>query len=334
MRVQVAVPRHLGDAVLALPALRRLARVADVLIRADGGAARLLAGQGPWSIAADRRSTWEPLPTLLLSGSTRVALTALAARARIRVGRATDGRGLLLTHRVAPPPQPLPRTTPAGRRLPALVTDEHQADAWLRAAARFADVLGLTLVAQQDDDRLELVADDHAVAARWLAHAGDPTVLLHPWAAGMVTKRWPVERWVELGERLRAGGQGIAVTGGPDAEDARTARLLAGRLGFPVAAGDGTLSPSVWAAAARRVERVVLPDTGMAHVAVAAGAGAVVVFGSTDPARHAPRGTGRARLLHRADLDCGPCYRARCTGPVPYACLSWSAERVAREVTA
>ena len=327
------LPRHLGDAVLALPALRQLARVSDLLIRADGGAARVLAGQGPWRIGPDRRSAWLPLPTLLLSGSLRVAVTAIASRAPIRVGRGTDGRKHALTHRVPAPPTPLAVRNPSGRKLPGLLPREHQADEYLRAARLFAEAAGLApLAPEQGDDRLRITADDGFFGQRWLDQTG-ASVLLHPWAAGLPTKRWALERWVELGERLRGAGEQVAVTGGPDPDDAREARILAGRLGVPVAAGEGTLPIAVWAAAALRAKRVVLPDTGLAHVAAAAGASSVVLFGATDPARHGPRGAGPARVLHR-DLACGPCYRPRCAGPDELACLAWKPARVAQEVLA
>ena len=334
MQVQVVVPRHLGDAVLALPALRQLCRVADVLVRADGGAARVLDGQGSWTLAPDRDTPFTPLPTLLLAGSARVALQALRARAPLRVGRATDRRRLLLTHTVPEPDAPLPGRTPLGRRLPAMLPGEHQTDAWLRAARVFARALDLTLTQQQGDDQLHIDSADHAAAAQWIARSGAPTVLLHPWAAGMPTKRWASDRWVQLGERLRASGQTIAVTGGPAIDDAREARVVAARLGVPVAAGDGTLPPRVWAAAARRMHKVVLPDTGLAHVAAAAGASSVVLFGATDPVRHAPRGPGASRLLQISELACGPCYRADCRGPIQHACLAHQPARVAQEVLA
>lgn len=334
MRVQVVVPRHLGDAVLALPALRLLGRSAELVVRADGGAARILADQGPFELAPDRGVAWEPIPTLLLAGSLRVALKARVAGAPLRLGRPTDHRSVLLTHRVADPRPALPARTPDGHRRPGMLPAEHQRAAWLRAADEFAAALGLPVHPEDDDDAIRLRPGDRAEAERWLASAGAPSVLMHPWAAGLATKRWPEASWVSLGEDLRAAGERVAITGGPDPEDARCAAALAARLGAPVAAGESCLSPGVWAAAAAAVRRVVLPDTGLAHVAVASAARAVVLFGSTDPARHGPLGPGHARLLQVPDLACGPCYRARCRGPVDLACLAHHPAAVAREVLA
>ncbi len=334
MRVQVAVPRHLGDAVLALPALRLLARSASVVVRADGGAALVLAEQGPFELAADRGASWEPVPTLLLAGSLRVALKARFAGAPVRLGRPTDRRSLLLTHRVSEPRPALPSHTPDGHERSAMLPAEHQRVAWMRAAGEFSQVLGLASGPEQQDDQLLITREDQARADEWLVEAGGPSVLLHPWAAGLATKRWPEAKWRALGEELQAAGERIAVTGGPDPQDTECASALGAALGATVAAGASTLPPRVWAAAARSVRAVVLPDTGLSHVAVAAGAQAVVIFGSTDPARHRPLGPGRARLLQVPDLSCGPCYRSRCRGPKELACLAHHPAAVAAQVLA
>jgi ADP-heptose:LPS heptosyltransferase len=122
-----------------------------------------------------------------------------------------------------------------------------------------------------------------------------------------------VDFWIDLGRRLRLAGRRIAVTGGPNEADASFAREVARCLAAPVAAGGTCLPPLRWAAVARSVDAVVAPDTGIAHVAAAAGARVHVLFGPTDPARHAPQGELVDILAAPRDLACSPCYRGSCS---------------------
>jgi len=92
----------------------------------------------------------------------------------------------------------------------------------------------------------------------------------------------------------------VAVTGGPGGQDAAFAERLAAVLGAPCAAGASALSPAAWGALAQAANHVVLPDTGLAHLASAAGVSPVVLFGASDPARYAPN---RARVLCGDSMD-------------------------------
>lgn len=274
--VQVAVPNHLGDAVMALPQLRRLvSALDDCRVRLVGRplAARVLDGQGSWApVAADWLAD-EGSAALLLAPSFRVALQAWRAGATPRIGTPTDWRRLLLTEPVSAP-----------------ITQHHQCEIYRRVVDRAIEVLGGRLETPEEDG-----FDVDAAGTAWWRAVGAPELVIHPWAAGHEAKRWPLERWVELGSRFEA----VAVTGGPSGEDAATARRLAERLGAPCAAGDAALTPGAWADLARSAPRLVLPDTGLAHLAAAVGARPLVLFGGTDPKRYAPRG---ARVLDGSSM--------------------------------
>lgn len=277
--VQVAVPNHLGDAVMALPALRRLVAGlpgAEVLLVGRPLAASVLDGQGPWPVVAPAFSTRPGSAAVLLAPSLRVAIAAWRdARASRRIGTPTDFRRLLLTHVVKVDP-----------------LRAHQREVYLRVVDAALGLLGGEAPAG-DDDRFD--ADLEAGRVAW-ERAGRPRFLLHPWAQGSGAKRWPASRWLALGRALGD----VVVTGGPGEEDARTARELAGDLGAPCAAGAETLAPAAWAGLARLVDRAILPDTGPAHLASAAGAIPLVLFGATDPARFAP---ARAVVVRGASMQ-------------------------------
>ncbi len=116
-----------------------------------------------------------------------------------------------------------------------------------------------------------------------------PYVLFIPGgSAHRLDKRWPAERYGELGRKLHERGLDIVIIGGPqESAVARTiqkyvgqARDLTGRTDFARIAVLGA-----------KAALVVGNDTGPLHLAAAAGAPTVVLFSSAStPALSAPRG--------------------------------------------
>jgi len=314
--VQIAVPRHLGDAVLSLSALRRLAVGLPGrklrLVSASDLVLDLLANQGPWERGSASFVKSREGAAVLLAPSLRVALKAWWARIPERIGLATDGRGPLLSERVAEPDGPLPS---AG--LPALLPPQHQSLSYLRVARRALAVLGGC--ESHDDGRF--VADRRArtEGALWWREAGEPTVLLHPWAEGLSTKRWHPERWLQLAQLLQGQGERVVFSGGPRGDDAALASALARELRVPVCAGQHALSPSAWVVVAELCGKVVVCDTGLSHLSAAAGLDPVVLFGPTDPRRHGPlRG---AVVSGGEGLPCSPCYKETCVNSAKHLCM-------------
>jgi ADP-heptose:LPS heptosyltransferase len=272
---------------------------------------------------------------VLLAPSLRAAVGARWAGCGVLVGLPGDTRRRFLSHPVPPiqecePRAALPQRNRSGRRLPALLPREHQADAYVRVAAHALAVLAAESaeaipalpLPRPAIPRFEPPPRDLAAGRAFWQSAGEPEILLHPGVAGVPTKRWPFAHWVALGRSLAAAGRRLAVTAGPGGPEVAEAESLAGTLGVPLAAGGASLPPGAWAAAARLARACVLPDTGLAHLAVAAGAHAVVLFGPSDPRRHAPRGPGRVSVLRSTqDLDCSPCYARRCRNINNHECL-------------
>ena len=327
--IQVAVPKHLGDAVLALPALRMLAAVPSSSLRLVCPAESvldLLADQGCWQRGSSQFLTIHGSLAVLLAPSLRVALQARRAKVETCIGLASDSRGILLTHVVPGPVRPLPQ-----RGLPKLLVAEHQGRSYRRIARFVLDHLGCKALGEIESAARYRASDDARAEADMLWHqVGQPSVLLHPFARGLASKRWPHARWVSLGRELQAKGHKILVSGGPHPEDAQCAAALAGALVVPVSAGNSSLSPAAWVALAALCEVVVLCDTGLSHLCAAAGQDPVVLFGSTDPDRHAPI---RGQVLwHGDELDCAPCYRDQCRHPKGQICMAQDVGSVARVV--
>lgn len=147
-------------------------------------------------------------------------------------------------------------------------------------------------------ERLGLGSDDD----------GAPIVGLAPGAAYGPAKRWPLERWTELARRLA--GRGIRVwVFGVEAERADgEAIAAAGGVGATSLCGRTSLGEVVDLMA--RCAAVVSNDSGLMHVAAAAGPRVVALFGSTSPDNTPPL-DHRARVIYRA-LACSPCHARDC----------------------
>ncbi|MBJ93991.1 MAG: hypothetical protein CMP23_05875 [Rickettsiales bacterium] len=319
------MPKHLGDAVLCLGALRLLAAVPGSRVRLVCPSQLildLLADQGSWQRGSAAFVSAKYSVAVLLAPSMRVALAARKAGLRQLIGLPSDGRGWLLSQRVAGPDQALP-----SQGLPSLLPGEHQADAYERVARHVVQSLVGTERFGPADRRYTLGAPgrDRGRDA-WLS-TGRPTLLLHPYSAGLATKRWAMNDWLELGRLLRSAKARPIVTGGPGDEDYRLAAELGTALEAPVLAGDSTLSPAAWVSLADCVGRQLLCDTGLAHLAAAAGLEPIVLFGPTDPARHAP--SGGTVVWGGRDLSCAPCYRSPCAAALPHACMGHDPDEVA-----
>jgi heptosyltransferase III len=140
-----------------------------------------------------------------------------------------------------------------------------------------------------------------ALAAVGVSPGDRPPVLLHP-GSGSPRKNWPLLRFLELASRLRAAGERVIWIVGPaeagfhpPAEDA--VLVGSGTAYQPVEAPvrgwhprAAALSLPAVAAALGTSLLFVGNDSGVAHVAAAAGARCVALFGPTDPAVWAPRG--------------------------------------------
>ncbi|MEJ5360287.1 MAG: glycosyltransferase family 9 protein [Desulfobacterales bacterium] len=136
-----------------------------------------------------------------------------------------------------------------------------------------------------------------------------PRVWIHP-GAGSPRKRWPLERFLAVADRLRDRGKDPVFLAGPAEED----------LVAPIrAAGHAVEQPGDLPALSsllRRGAAYLGCDSGPSHLAAWCGIPSAVLFGPSDPVRWAPRG-GPVRLL-LPPLSCRPCFetaRANCGAP-------------------
>lgn len=149
---------------------------------------------------------------------------------------------------------------------------------------------------------LPLTAADRAWAegvVASLAPPGRPLVLLYPGTSErQAYKRWPAPRYGWLAARLRDDGAQVLVAGGPG-EEAMVQEACEATSTPPARVPPSTLRQL--AAVLERVDLFVGGDTGPMHLAWAAGARVLGLFGATDPVINAPYdplGRGHRVLYH------------------------------------
>lgn len=133
-------------------------------------------------------------------------------------------------------------------------------------------------------------AEDLASTEKVLAGRRGPLVALHPGSGGE-RKNWPVERWLEVRERLLADPRvgHLLVVGGESDEKAMT-RMKSrpdARCTFLE-----NLPLPVLGAVLSRSALFAGHDSGISHLAAAAGARCLLLFGPTDPDIWAPANPG------------------------------------------
>ncbi len=159
-------------------------------------------------------------------------------------------------------------------------------------------------------------ASDEAWASACMP-VGAPVVTLHP-GAGHPGKRWPLERWLTLSERLSATGPRVVIVTGPD-DRAAVAEAVKAMPSAPAVAAPPTVG--ALAALLRRANVAVAGDTGPLHLAAALGRRTVGVYGPSDPVTAAPFGDGRRVIKHACVCGWrpGPSFNRRCAEG--FACM-------------
>ena len=248
---------------------------------------------------------------LLLPNSFRSAWQAWRAGIPRRIGYARDGRSLLLTQPVA---------VPRRGQIP-----EHQSYYYLELLRRAGWIEGLPENALIRLDGLD--AARGAGLARFRKEGlGESVIGVSPGAAFGGAKRWPAERFAEAASRLaREVGGAIAVFGS-EAERGICEAVASALNGARVRnyAGATSLGEFIERAAACAV--FLTNDSGAMHIASAAGAPVVAVFGATNDAATGP--TGPVTRVIREPVDCSPCMLREC--PIDHRCMiGVTPERVA-----
>ena len=106
-------------------------------------------------------------------------------------------------------------------------------------------------------------------------------ILISP-SAGWGAKQWPPKAYQELIRKLEHAGYRVALNGGRDLQERRSAITENTRATVLSCTLEQLIS------ATRRAVLVIGGDTGPVHLAAALGVPALALFGPTDPARNGP----------------------------------------------
>jgi heptosyltransferase-2 len=146
--------------------------------------------------------------------------------------------------------------------------------------------------------------------ARLTAHFGlqGPAVALMPGAAYGPAKCWPLQAYASLAERIVESGRQAWVLG--SSADHAAGVQICGGLGAAARnlCGETQLADTVDLLS--MTEAAVSNDSGLMHVAAAAGTRVVAIYGSSSPA-YTPPLTERREIIY-LDLDCSPCFKREC----------------------
>jgi heptosyltransferase-3 len=162
--------------------------------------------------------------------------------------------------------------------LPKLSGHEHAA----LQLARPLEQIGLHL--KDSAARIYPTEEDREFAQNNLGNSGKPIIALHP-GSGSETKNWPIVKWEKLGEHFFSTARAVLVVGG-EADDERLRLLESAWNDKPVRFAKSLALPHL--AALLEDSVFIGHDSGISHLAAAAGARCILLFGPTDPAVWAP----------------------------------------------
>lgn len=146
-----------------------------------------------------------------------------------------------------------------------------------------------------------------------------PLVVLQPGATD-ARRRWPLERFAAVGDRLAEEGAQLVINGGPD--EVALGQQLAAALRSPVLDLSGRLPMGGLAALLERAAVVVSNDTGPLHLAQALGTRTVGIYWFLNLLVSGPLVGGPHREAFSARVHCPVCgrenLRERCEHEAPF----------------
>lgn len=315
-KILIRGPNWVGDAVLAIPALKAVRSnfpEAEITLLVRPWVAGLFTSApfidkvwteakpsrlGDWTrITRDIRALEFDI-ALLLPNSFESALMMFLARVPRRVGYATDGRTWMLTNSIDPPTD--------SRHLVYYYLD-----------------LAKALQGGADPPSIEIEATSEERAnARNLLHAeGIPHanrfLVLNPGAAYGSAKRWHEDRFAEVADIL-AGEMGLDVALIGSEDERPVAEQIRDRMKSRTAVLNGKTSLETLIGVLAESSLMITNDSGPMHIAAALGVPTVAVFGSTDERVTAPFGP-RTRVV-KNPVECSPCLLREC--PIDHRCMN------------
>lgn len=320
MRILIVKLGAIGDVAHTMPALAALRRAMPEAHIAwaveQGGAAKLLRGcaQLDELIELDMRG-WRKS---LMNAETQLAIRkAMAGLRNAKFDLALDFQGLMKSAMVARLAR-VPRRIGFARealREPAsafLLTERvavDDNDHIIKKNLKLVEHLGCDTSGEYEFP-VALSEDDERFAEAQLERFDGRFAIINP-GGGWPTKLWSAEGFGAIADRLlEVHAIRSVVTYGPGEEELAQTVIDHSRANAAVAL-DSTLKQ--FFALARRARLFIGGDTGPMHIAAAARAPVVAIFGPTESRRNGPFAKDDV-IVERNDLDCRvDCYRRSCS---------------------
>ena len=316
MKILIRATNWVGDAIMALPALRAVrSRFADaeITILARPYVAFIYKDQqvcDNMMFVDDKRDMAGEIRAqkfdvaVLLQNAFEAAWFAWRAAIPERIGYARDGRSLLLTKAL---PVPKPGEIPA-----------HEQYYYLELLRRAG---WLDSLPSESFIKLDVPEGNRQKAAEFLRFNGvKPDSLRVAIGAGASygsAKCWPPDRFAELANRLQAQSGTDIILFGTLAEAPVSSAIAAGMHRAPIDL-TGKTAINDLPALLSQCHLFIGNDSGAMHVAAAVGLPVVAVFGPTDPYGTAPV-TPRCSIVQEKPY-CSPCFLRRC--PTDHRCMT------------
>jgi heptosyltransferase II len=325
MKILIRATNWVGDAILALPALRAVRKRfpdAEIAIVARPYVADVYRNQeicnqlmpydpkglhagffGRERLAAELRAH-EFDVALLLQNAFDAAWLAWRANIPERIGYARDGRSFLLTKAV-----PVPRygEIPAHERFYYLEL--------LRRAGLLDSVQDESFISLHVPEEKQQSAEEFLCKAG--SRRGSLRIAIGAGASYGSAKCWVPSRFAEVANRLQAETVANVILFGTTAEAGVSAAISA-KMQQPPIDLTGKTAIADLPALLSQCHLFIGNDSGAMHVAAAVGLPIVAVFGPTDPFGTSPV-TQRCSIVQEKPY-CSPCFLRRC--PTDHRCMT------------
>lgn len=321
-KILIRAVNWVGDAVMTTPAIGVIREVfpqAEITILANPLVAQIFTPHewvdrvitfdqkglhrgilGRFRLASELRKHSYDL-AVILPNSFNAALVPWLAGVPLRLGKSSDGRGFMLSHRYIPAEHP-----PVG----------HEVEYYLNLLRHFG-ISGqpakpyLCILPEEEQQAQELLSL-HGIAQ-------DEFVIgINPGATYGSAKRWYPDRFAEVARRLAAEWSArILIFGGHgETEMAADIEKHLDQSTCLNLAGKTTIRELM--ALIRRCNFFITNDSGPMHLAAALDVPVTAIFGSTDHTGTSPYSD--KAVVVRKDTDCAPCKLREC--PTDHRCMT------------
>jgi heptosyltransferase-2 len=248
---------------------------------------------------------------VVLPNSFSSALLAFLSGAAHRIGYDRQGRGFLLTQKVAPPAE-------NGTFVPQPMVEYY---------LRLCEELGANIESKKTELFVDAESERRAdeLFDKYGVGKGRAVVAINPGAAYGSSKLWEAGRFAQVGDRLVKHDRcDVVLLGGPaEKEIARDIASAAQSNLINLAEEDVPLD--LLKSVIKRCDLLITVDSGPRHFAVAFDKPVVVLMGPTDP-RYTNSNLDKTVVLRIDDLECISCHHKEC--PTNHECM----KRIAPEM--